>query len=114
MIPTEEKIKFLDASNLIYDAICILEPYYKKDAVLNKNFQRIFDYLTFAFDSYLFYNRGSSHGPLRGRVFALKENLYDKMMFILKDELSTPNLICEDSILDPFIVSLLYFFIVFI
>ena len=106
----EEKIKFLDASNLIYDAICILEPYYKKDAVLNKNFHRILESFASAYDSFLFYNRGRSLGPLRDRVLALKEKLYDKMVFLLKDELSTPNLICENSILDPFIVSLLYFF----
>ena len=100
----EQNAKYLDACNLIYEAICILEPYYKNDAILNKNFHKIFESFAFAYDSYLFYNRDRSHGRLKNRVFALKENLYKKMMFILKDEISSPNLISENSILDTFIV----------
>lgn len=100
----EQNAKYLDTCNLIYEAICILEPYYKKDAILNKSFHRIFEFFAFAYDSYLFYNRDRSHGRLKDRVFALKNNLYKKMMFVLRDELLNPNLIGENSILDAFCV----------
>ena len=104
----EQKTKYLETCDLIYDAICILEPHYKKDLILNKNFHKIFKWFAHAYDSFLFCNRSRSHGPFRDRVFKLKENLYDKMVFLLKDELSTPNLMCKHNILDPFIVSSFY------
>ena len=100
----EQNAKYLDTCYLIYEAICILEPYYKNDAILNKSFHRIFEFFAFAYDSYLFYNHDRSHGRLKDRVLSLKENLYKKMMFVLRDELSSPNLIGENSILDAFLV----------
>jgi hypothetical protein len=82
-----------------------LEPHYKNDRILNKKFHSTLTSLAFYFDNFLFYNRDNGLGPLKERVYSFKENLYDKMMFLLKDELFISNSICEHSILDTFDVS---------
>ena len=82
------KLNFIELCNLIYESLCILEPFYKNEVGLNKSFHQILDSLASSFDIFLTYNHDAQFG---GYVVSLKSKLGDKLMYILKEDLFHSN-----------------------
>ena len=82
------KLNFIELCKLIYESVCILEPFYKNEVDLNQSFHRILDRLAISFHIFLTYN---DDARFKEYIVAFKSKLCDKLMFILKQDLFHSN-----------------------
>ena len=88
---------------LIFKGIKNLEPHYKTDLCINKNFHSIIEILANSIDLYLAFS--VTNAQLSGINKPLKQNLSQKLIAVLKDELLDPGTTDKPDILDTFVVN---------
>ena len=101
-----ENLSLLDHYNelcgLIFKGIKNLEPHFKTDLCINKNFHATIQSLAYSIDFYLSFSVTTAQ--LSGINKSLKENLSQKLIHVLKDELLDPGTTDKPDILDTFVV----------
>ena len=90
---------------LIFKGINNLEPHYKTDDCINKNFHEIIELLASSIDLYLSFSVTTAQ--LSGINKPLKENLSQKLIHVLKDELLDSGTTDKPDILDTFVVDII-------
>ena len=98
--------------DLVYKGINHLEPHYKIDLCVNKNFHAVIQSLAHSIN--LYSSLSVTRAQLSGINKSLKEKLCQKLIAVLKDELLDPVTTDKPDILDTFKVNYNYAFILFL
>jgi len=95
---------YIESSELVYKGLCILESYSKNEGI----FYRLLGKLTYSYDFFLISNRNNTQNFKK--IHRLKEKIYQKLIFTLKDDLFNKKFIHNNCSLDAIIVRGLNFF----